>query len=686
MLFNRDLSWLGFNYRVLQEAKEKEVPLLERLRFLSIFSSNLDEFFRVRYPIVAAFAKLNKKTIRKQSFLTQDDVAEKIQAQINDQLNEFGQVLNRELIPELLQNNVFFYYNNKILPEHKGEIKQLFLSEVLSFIQPVFLHTQNSFKFLPENGKLYFIVTLANSDNDSEGTSHFCVNIPSNKLKRFYELTPINSTEYVIFIDDVISENMGIIFPGKKIKGIYSIKFNRDADINIADEYSANLLEKIEKQLSKRDNGAASRFLFQHGMPLNVQLFLATVFKADPKDMFEGGRYHNLSDLYNFPVTNNKLFYKKLIPIQYPPITTGDIFHTVAQQDVLLHLPYQSYAPVLSFFNQAAVDADVTEIYITLYRVATESHIVNALISAAKNGKKVTAFIELKARFDEANNIKWSRVMKNAGIKLIYSDPTIKVHSKIALVKKITNNIVTNYAVISTGNFNESTAKFYTDHVLFTVNKIVCTELETLFQYLQFNKNENSKLNPTFSQLLVAQFNLLPAFQNLIDIEINKAKQGLPALIRIKVNNLEEPNFIHQLYKASKAGVKIQLLVRSICCIIPGIPNQSENITVIRIIDRFLEHSRLFIFGDNDNDATVIMGSSDLMTRNLYRRIEVCIQIIENNCKKQLLQYFALQWEDNTKAVQLDSSMQQTFVKGTELTKKLNAQTAIYNYLKDASC
>ena len=681
MMFNRDLSWLTFNHRVLQEAKDPSVPLYERLRFLSIFSSNLDEFFRVRYPIVAAFSKLNKKTIKKESFLSEEDFSEKIQSFINEQLNEFGEILIKDLIPALKEKGIYFYYNKPLLPQHVAEVKQIFLARVLSFIQPVFLSAESAYDFLPENNHLYFIVTLSNSHTNM--VRHVSINIPSHKLSRFFVLSPIDGMNYVVFIDDIIRENINILFPGQTIESIYSIKFNRNAEINLGDEYAANVLEKIEKQLSKRDVGTPSRFLFESGMPSYLQMFLATFFKADSKDMFEGGRYHNLSNLYDFPSFDKTLFYKKQEALHYPPIAGGDIFANVTSKDILIHLPYQSYIPVLSFFNQAAVDADVKEIFITLYRVAAESHIVNALISAAKNGKKVTAFIELKARFDEANNIKWSRIMKDAGVKLIYSDPSIKVHSKIALIKKEVAGRKLCYAVLSTGNFNENTALFYTDHVLMTSKAAVCEELEMLFAYLQNKSKNTNKKSLVFKELMVAQFNLIDRFELLINKEIAKHKNGLPAKIRIKVNNLEEPYFIKLLYKASAAGVPIELMVRSICCLIPEQEKLSEHIVVKRLVDKYLEHTRLFIFGAGE-DAVVVMGSADLMTRNLRRRIEVCIDIKDQNCRQQLIHYFQLQWQDNTKASRILNNGEQLRQHNSGIAH--NAQNDIYDYLKKISC
>jgi len=649
------------------------------LRFLAIFSSNLDEFFRVRYPTIVAFSKLDRKTLKKESLLQTGDISENIQATINTQLQEFGDTLLNKIIPELKENKIFFYYNSHIDPKHTTEIREIFLSQVLSFIQPIVLGADTKYEFTPENNQIYLVVTL--KDNLKDSIRHIIVNIPSKKLKRFYVLSPLDDIQYVIFIDDIIRENISMLFPGLHIESVYCIKFNRDAELKLDDEYSADLLDKLEKRLSKRDHGATSRFLYEKGMPANLQFFLASIFQVNLDDMFEGGRYHNLSDLFAFPSFDKSLQYPVFKSISFPVSTAnGDIFYSITQKDILLHLPYHSYTPVLSFFNQAAVDADVTNIYITLYRVASESHIVNALISAAKNGKKVTAFIELKARFDEANNIKWSRMMKKAGITLIYSEPRIKVHSKIALVQKTINNHLVSFAVLSTGNFNESTASFYTDHVLFTVNRDISNELMQLFEFLQKKNVHIEKNKLKFHELIVSQFNLLGEFERLIDKEIKKAKKGLPALIRIKVNNLEEPWFINLLYKASAAGVQINLIVRSICCLVPGVDGTSENITIKRIVDRFLEHTRLFIFGSEGEDMVVAMGSSDLMTRNLRHRIEVCVKVKDPQCKNELVDYFEIQWSDNTNAVEILSNLDYKHVMETD--NRINAQQEIFTYLQ----
>ncbi len=672
MLYNRDLSWLGFNFRVLQEAADARVPLFERLKFLSIFSSNLDEFFRVRYPSVVAMSKLNKKTLLQSSNKYEENLPEKVQTEINRQLQVYSSII-RQLIDELGRENICLYYNSQIKSQHTHEIREIFLSQVLSFIQPLFLDANLSEKFIPENGYLYFIVTLKNTTDVT--IQHAVVNIPSERLPRFFSLSCIEDKEYVIFIDDIIRENMNCLFPGFDISGIYSIKFNRDAELRLEEEYDIDALGKVEKQLNKRQYNPPTRFLYETGMPRNVQLFLASAFNIRHEEMFEGGRYHNLSDFAKFPTYNKNLFYPKFKPLPFRhEMDCGDIFNLLNQRDVLLHLPYESYNTVLAFFNQAAVDFSVTDIYITLYRVAAESHIVNALISAAKNGKNVTAFVELKARFDEANNIQWSRKMKEAGVKIIYSMASIKVHSKIALIKKKVNNQVINYAILSTGNFHEVTARFYTDHVLMTTDPIITSEILQLCKYLA--KNKIDKLQ--FDTLYVSQFNMIDKFEKLIDLEIQKVQQGKDGLIRIKVNNLEEPSMIHLLYKASIAGVQVQLLIRSVCCLVPGIEGLSHNITVKRIVDRYLEHSRIFIFGCDDA-AEVVMGSADWMNRNLHRRIEVCVPVKDKTCRQELLDYFMLQWKDTDKAVFLNSNLENQKDRTPNVT--LNAQTSIYNYL-----
>ncbi|MDB5232847.1 MAG: Polyphosphate kinase [Chitinophagaceae bacterium] len=676
MLYNRDLSWLGFNFRILMEAAERQLPLFERIRFLSIYSSNMNEFFRVRYPSIVALSKLGRKT--RMSASSDEDILEKIQAEISRQSDIYKALLNNEIINDLEKAGIVLYWNSPVLNEHLPEIKELFLSKVLSFMRPVFIDKEDS-QFMPANNKLYFVVTLRQAGQTS--TQLAIVNIPSNKLSRFFTLPEVAGAKYVILIDDVIRLNLQCLFPGYDIESIYSIKLNRDAELRLADEYSGDLLNKIEKQLAKRDVGPASRFMFEEGMPRNIQLYLAGLFGVKHDEMFVGGRYHNLDDLKDFPVFDKSMEFPPFKPVGSKDILDcGDIFQVMNTKDILLHLPYESYSPVLSFFNQAAVDPDVTEIYITLYRAAAGSHIVNALISAAQNGKKVTAFIELKARFDEENNIKWSRLMEEAGVKILYSIPKIKVHSKIGLVCKRSPQGTVKYGILSTGNFNEITARFYTDHVLLTTDPLITADMLQLFDYLS-KKHKADKELIHFESLYVSQFNLVLYFIKQVDRQIENVKEGGEGLIRIKVNNLEEPFIIEQLYRASENGVKVNLIVRSICCLIPGKQGVSENIIVKRIVGRFLEHSRIFIFG-KDDESEVLMGSADLMTRNLHARIEVCTAIKDEVLKKEMLSYFELQWADTAKAVVLNECMEQERCL-TDETNQIEAQSAIYEFVQN---
>ena len=677
MYYNRDLSWLEFNSRVLQEAACEKVPLFDRIKFLSIFSSNMDEFFSIRYPVILAISKLKAKTQRKIENNIPEHFLEKIQLQIERQVAEFENIFTKQIIPLLDANDIVLYYNQPLKKEHLPETREIFLSNILSFLQPVFLKGDILKKFAPEANKLYMIITLKKHAEDE--VQHAIIKIPSDDLKRFYMLSPINGKDYVVFIDDIIRENSKYIFPGFEIVGVYSIKFNRNADLDFEEDYQGNILEKIEKKLVNRAHGHPSRFLYESSMPRNVQLYVASVFGIDLEEIFADGRYHNLSDLSLFPQFDKKLTNDEWKPLYLPSVSDGgDIFHAIEKKDILLHFPYHSYNPILSFFNQAAIDPEVSDIYITLYRVAADSLIANALISAAKNGKKVTVFIELKARFDEANNIIWSKKMKNAGIQIIYSIPGIKVHTKIALVVKVNDGKRKTYSIISTGNFNELTARYYTDHTLLTTDKDINAELLTLFHFLERRIKSPGDNIASFKTLYVSQFNMVESFQKLVDNEVKKVKKNGIGMIRLKINNLEEPGMIKLLYKAAKAGVTVHLLIRSICCLVPGVNGLSENIQVKRLVDRYLEHTRIFIFGE-DKDSQIIIGSSDWMTRNLYHRIELCTPVTDLNSRIELLNYFDLQWQDNDKAVLLNSTIENP---GTEPNIH-NGQQSIYNYLKE---
>lgn len=682
MYHNRDISWLGFNHRVLQEAADPSVPLLERVKFLAIFSSNMDEFFRVRYPVITFYSTLKNKTLNKMVPPYDKKLAEKVQEIIGLQLEEFGSIINTQILPALESNKIMLYYNRPIPDQFASQIRELFFSRILAFIQPVFMDESFQPDFFPENNKIYFFVLL--KKEGSEAFSHAVINIPTNKVSRFVKLESGNEEQPIVFLDDIIREKMNCIFTGFTIHACYSFKITRNSELFLDEEnIREGLLKEMEKKLVKRDMGNPTRFLYEKGMPLSVQNFLAQSLGLKQEELYEGGRYHNLSDLASLPVSKEDLEYPSLQ--QLKPVGLeycGDILRHIEKKDLLLHFPYESYNPVLAFFNQAAIDPEVESIAVTLYRVAAESHIVNALISAAKNKKQVQVFVELKARFDEANNIKWGKEMEKAGVKIIYSIPQIKVHSKIALIIKKGREGMKGYGFIGTGNFNETTARFYTDHALFTARHDVIKDLKHLFSILEKRKRPEKDAVSEFKELLVSQYNMVPVFEEEIMKQIKRRKKGLDALIRIKINNLEDLYMIDLLYKAGKAGVKIQLLVRGICCIAPGMENLSENIEVKRIVDRFLEHSRILIFGEGTTGSKIYIGSADWMTRNLQQRIEVCIPVAEDRLKEELINYFDIQWNDKVKAVMLDAELNQQ--RQTDLPPEDSKcpQDKIYDYLK----
>lgn len=672
--FSRDLSWLSFNGRVLMEAGRDTVPLAERIKFLSIYSSNLDEFYRVRMPALMALQKINKTKVSKEPIYT--GALEEAKAIIHQQQEQFGQTITR-ILPMLEQFQVRVAYNTPLPAEILTDLCEYFFTQVLAFLQPVFLSSLRP-DFFPANNKLYLVAALLLPGRKTE---YAIVNIPSDNLPRFKSFTA-NGTTHIVFLEDVIRQHLPAIFRDATITGAWNCKITRDAELELSDEFEEDMAEKIEKQISKRDYGFATRFLYQPGIPADCLELLTKQFSLANASIVQGGTYHNLKDLASLPL-NSQVPQYPAWPAIVPAVAGSEksLFDAIAAKDIVLHPPYQSYNTVLRFFNEASIDPAVSEIYVTLYRVADDSKIVHALISAARNGKQVTVLVELKARFDEANNIRWARRMKAAGVKIIYSDTSLKVHAKIALVKRRDKIGVYYAGLLATGNLNESTARFYTDHILLTADYAMLKEMEQLFQLLsQRKKIAGASLK--FNKLLVAQFNLQKVFLELIDREIAHAKQGVPAAITIKLNNLEEKKLIAKLYDASQAGVHIQLLVRGICCLMPGIPGLSERITVTRIIDRYLEHGRVFLF-HNAGHEEVWMGSADWMDRNIYRRIEVCFPVYDRDIQEEIKHMLQLQLRDNVQAVQLDSRLQNHPVKNE--AEKVRSQEAIYQYLRHKS-
>ena len=669
--FNRDLSWLKFNERILTEAGRNTVPLLERIKFLSIFSSNLDEFYRVRMPVLLALEKLSNK--ESNNIRIEEDLLQSANDMISRQQQQYGRVLQLEIIPQLKTHQINLLYGQPFPQQIQKTLTRYFLSQVMAFLQPVYLDDKTD--FFPANNELYFLITLKNGSD----IKAVILNIPSNELPRFYKVEDAGET-FVVFLDDLVRFHLNRLFPHDEVLGCFSFKITRDAEIDLKDEYSGSLSDQLEKQLMKRDLGLATRFLHQPGIPANVFEVVKKLFNLKKANMVEGGQYHNLKDLMGFPVKNDQLSNQSWGKICNTDFAAGTLTDAIAERDIIIHTPYQSYESVLRFFNEAAVDETVKEIYITLYRVASDSKIVNALISAAKNGKKVTVLVELKARFDEANNMKWAKKMKSAGVEIIYSVTALKVHAKVALVKRKIKGRMQYVGLFATGNFNETTASFYTDHILMTAHKEMLREVELLFIFLAKRVKPSSPDLIPFKHLLVAQFNLQQSFLNLIDREIEHAVQGKPAGITIKMNNLEEKVLINKLYEASNSGVKIEMIVRGICRLIPGVKGMSENIKVTRIVDRYLEHGRIFVF-HNLGKQDLYLGSADWMNRNIYRRIEVCFPIYDEQIKTEILDLIEIQKQDNVQAVLIDEKMDNIPV--TAGKNAVSSQQGIYQYLKD---
>ncbi len=662
-LHNRDLSWLTFNFRVLLEAADISVPLIERLRFIAIFSSNLDEFFRVRVANLRHLERIDKKKINKRVEVDPQSILIQIHKEVDAQLDIYGKTL-KVLLKQLAGKGLSINYSGNLPKKDLPRLIYFFRTHLLGYLQ---VQSLNDRRIFLNNRALYFVISAKRASRED----HFLLNIPSDKVPRFHEINEPGKESRYYFIDDIIRHNLSKILLDYEQFNCYAIKLNKDADLQIEDEYEGELVEKIEKQVKKRNLGAPSRFLYDSTMPQAILEKLVQSLDLNKSDLFSGGRYHNLNDFFQISSVIDELEYERVKPIRNSSIETSrTVFEAINKQDQVLHFPYQSYDYILQFFNEAATHPHVESINVTFYRMAERSMIGESLISAAINGKKVNVFMEVKARFDEENNLLWARKMEAAGISIHYSIPGLKVHAKAALVTlNIPGKGIKYYGFYGTGNLNEGTAKIYCDHSLLTANPDMNKELKQVFDFL------NAQIKPAaFKHLIVSQFGAPDRFCELIDREIANKKNGQKAEIIIKLNNLEEPRLINKLYEAAESGVKVTLIVRSICCLVPG----NGGINVIRIVDRFLEHARIFYFASGGEEA-LYMGSSDWMSRNLYRRIEVTFPIYDSEIKKQLIAILKIQMEDNTKAVRLDKHLHNE--KFPKVKRKRIAQSDIYDFL-----
>lgn len=663
-LITSELSWLHFNQCIVDEAADFTNQLYERIKFLAIFSSNLDEFFRVKVNQLA-----NEKSTRK------SELFNTILKEIQLQQEQFGSVWRNQIIPELRQNNIIVYEGQTIESCHKKEVERYFKSNILSFIQVVFVQNEIDKTYFLNNRGVYFLVKLKNKDGNF---NYAYINIPSDKLDRYRLLLKKDINHYIISLDEIVKSCLYLIFTQDEIVSCFAIKINRDEDYEIEDENSGNLIHKIKDKIEERKKGLPTRFLYDASMPTEEIDFCKQTFQLKKREMIAGGKMHNLFDLFKFPnPVKPNLQSPNLPALEHNDFeNSNSIFEVIDAKNQLLHFPYHSYHYVLQFFNQAAIDNRVTEIKVTLYRISTQSLIANALISAAKNGKKVTVFVEVKARFDENNNLYWAKEMKKAGIKIIYSMPNLKVHAKIALITMLIDAKTTQqYAYLATGNFNENTAAIYADHGFFTSEKKYTNDIAKVFQFLK-TKEKDSEMDT----LLVSGFNMKKQILNLIDTEIQNHKDGKSSGILLKINGIDEKDIIKKLYGASQSGVKITLLVRGICTLLPEIKGLSENIKAYRIVDMFLEHARIYKF-DNAGDEQIYLSSADMMSRNLNSRIEVGFPIEDENLQAEINQIIQFQLDDNTKKRTINSEGKNELVPNIENPKR--AQTDVYNWIKE---
>lgn len=668
-LKHRDLNWLSFNERVLQEAEDHRNPLYERIKFLAIFSSNLDEYFKVRVSQLRQFKRV-EKSIRKKLALKPNKITKKILERVKSQQNRFGEIYYKQIIPELAENCIFLIHCHQFTKEHREYATGFFRDRVKEFVVPEMVTFSGGKEVFLEDGILYFAVTFENEEKLG------IVNIPTEKCGRFVQV----EKNIITYLDDIVRNELLSFFPGEAINGIYEIKLSRDAELYIVDEFEGVLAEKIYESLEQRVEGQPTRLLYDAAMPKPVRKKIRKLLGLGKIDMMPGGHYHNFSDFFSFPdpLNDPTLHAEELPPIKHKILEAAeDYFEVISKKDQAVHFPYMSFEYVERFIEQAATDPAVEVIKISLYRIADESKLTSCLLQALDNGKKVTVFVEAKARFDEANNIVWGRKFEEKGANVIYSYPKIKVHSKILLVVRREKEKLKNYAYIGTGNFNSKTAVLYCDHAIFTAEKYITRELSRIFKVL-----EGDLIAPREKRLFISPFSTRRKFTALIMNEIENALAGKKAAITAKMNSLEDPGIIEWLYKANNAGVKIRLLVRGFTCLIPGIEGLSENIQITSIVDRFLEHGRIYTF-ENGGDEKIFFGSADWMTRNLDRRIEVIAPVLDQDLAQEFREIMNIQLRDNVKSRIQDEGETNKYVKPASGEKPVRSQFEIYRYLKE---
>ncbi len=676
---DREKSWLTFNARVLQEANDANVPLLDRFRFLGIFSNNLDEFFRVRY---AAIRRMSLESAESENILRvkAEELLKETTEIVIEQQSESLRILN-EIEKKLELENIFIINENDISKEQEKFIHDYFIQKVSPALVTIMLNDLEEFPLLKDtSGYLAVKLIMKGSElfNDKVKEIRYAVVEIPNTINRFVVLPSSSEKQYIILLDDVIRYNLNNIFNIFDYESIsaHMIKITRDAQLEFDSDLSKSLIEKISSSVKDRRVGEPVRFVYDQAIGKDTLEFFLRGMRIDSSDsIIPGGRYHNRRDYMSFPnLGRYDLLYRENIPLPISGLSLeGSILEKIKKKDYLLYAPYQSFSYIIKFLREAALDPKVASIKITLYRLAKNSQIVSSLINAAKNGKKVTVQIELQARFDEESNISYSEQMQTEGIELIFGVKGLKVHSKICVIERIEEGKVKRYGLISTGNFNENSAKVYTDVTLFTSNTEILKDASKIFDFFDVNYRVHR-----YKHLIVSPHYTRGKFNKLIEREISNALLGKEAFIKLKMNSISDFKMTDKLYEASNAGVKIQLIIRGICCLIPGIKGLSENIEAISIVDNYLEHARVYIFS-NGGDPDVFISSADFMTRNLDARVEVTCPIYDEDIKKELIETFEIGWKANVKARIHSNDLANNYRRrGDE--KPFRAQLEMYNY------
>ena len=670
----REKSWLTFNARVLQEAADISVPLLERLRFLGIFSNNLDEFFRVRFAAIRRLTLAGKSGEKILGGISAQELLKEITDIVIQQQSESLRVLDC-IEDKLKSENILIIDENHISEEQKLFLKDFFIQKLSPELITIILNDLAEFPVLKDSVG-YLAIKLVMKHNAE--VHYAMIEIP-NTINRFVVLPSNDKKQYIILLDDVIRHHLSSIFNIFDYESVsaHMIKITRDAQLEIDSDLSKSMLEKIATSVKDRRIGEPVRFIYDQLIEKDtLHFFLDKMHIESTDSIIPGGKYHNRRDYMKFPNLGRfDLLYKTNNPLPIPELSLeGSIFEKISRKDYLLHAPYQSFSYLTKFLREAALDPKVTTIKITLYRLAKNSQIISSLINAAKNGKKVTVQIELQARFDEASNISYSEQMQTEGIELIFGIKGLKVHSKVCVIERIENHKVRRYGFISTGNFNEQTAKIYTDVTLFTSHQQILKDISKIFDFFDINYRLYR-----YKHLIVSPHYTRSRFNKMIDREIKNALSGKQAYMKLKMNSLSDFEMIDKLYEASNAGVKIELEVRGICSLIPGVPGMSENIEAISIVDNYLEHSRIYIFC-NDNDPEVFISSADFMTRNLDGRVEVTCPIYDSEIKKELIEIFDIGWKGNVKARYHSEKLDNKYRIQQDNEPIFRAQMETYNY------